>query len=290
MKYKLAVIGSPIKHSLSPFIHEKAFSMLGIECEYERTEVKEGELGDFINYAKSNGICGFNITMPLKRNVMDYLDEIDGEALLYGAVNTVKITNGKLKGYNTDAEGYKKSLEETGFEMKGKNIVFIGAGGAAVTVALKAAMEKAEKITILNRNISRAENAKEYIFDKTGADISAMELNSSNLAELLENTDLLINATPLGMSGTSSDYENLSFMDSLKKDALVSDFIYNPPETKFLKYAKELELKTINGLGMLIYQGIISDGIYLEKELDYKKLKDYIASEYIKANIQLQKN
>lgn len=286
MKYKLAVIGSPIKHSLSPFIHEKAFSLLGIDCEYERTEVKEDELGDFINYVKSSGICGFNITMPLKRNIMDYLDEIDGEALLYGAVNTVKITNGKLKGYNTDAEGYKKSLEETGFEMKGKNIVFIGAGGAAVTVALKAAMEKAEKITILNRNISRAENAKEYIFDKTGADISAMELNSSNLARLLKNTDLLINATPLGMSGTSSDYENLSFMDSLKKDALVSDFIYNPPETKFLKHAKKLGLKTINGLGMLIYQGIISDSIYLEKELDYKKLKNYITSEYIKANMQ----
>lgn len=282
MKLKLAVIGSPIKHSLSPFIHKTALEKAGFFCEYEVCEVTEDNLFEFLNYAKENNFNGFNITMPLKQSIIKYLDEIDGDALLCGAVNTVKIKNGKLFGFNTDGEGYKKSLEDKDFFLKDKNVAFIGAGGSALAVSMKAAKENAAEITVINRSEKRSRELCDFIFEKTGFSAVAETFEAENLKRISKKADLLINATPLGMSGVAADYEDLSFLNYLKKDALVSDFIYNPCETKFLGTAKSLGLKSLNGLGMLIYQGLISDSIYLEKDLDFKNIKNHIETEYKK--------
>lgn len=282
MRCKLAVIGSPIKHTLSPFIHKNALLRLGIECDYEVHEVKKDNVFEFVKYAKNSGICGFNITMPLKCDIIKYLDEIDPSAELCGAVNTVAVKSGRLKGYNTDGEGYKKSVEEKGFCFDNKNIVFIGAGGAALSVSVCAAKAGAKQITVINRSLERAKELCGFIKEKTGLSAVAAGFDEKNLNKSAQTADLLINATPLGMSSVSEDFEDLSFLNNLKKDAFVSDFIYNPFKTKLLSYAENRGLKTVNGLGMLIYQGVIADGIYLEKDLDFKALKDFVENEYKK--------
>ena len=280
MNYKLAVIGSPIAHSMSPLIHKTFLEYMGIEHEYSVVDVKKGELSAYIDYVKENDVCGFNVTMPHKQDIMEYLDEIDYEAGVYNSVNTVKNDNGRLIGYNTDADGYKMALSEKGVSLKDAVITFNGAGGAASALVLKAAIEGAKSITVLNIDVEQAERLAENVAEKTGYVIKTGLFNTDNAREACKNTDLFINATPLGMHGIDDDYSDLSFIDELKKSATVSDLVYNPPKTKLLSYAESKGLNMLNGLGMLIYQGLIADKIYFYKDFDFKTVKKQIEEKY----------
>lgn len=284
MKYKLEVIGSPISHTLSPLIHKTFLEAMGIEYEYRAVDIKKGGLLEYIDYVKENNVLGFNITMPHKQDIIEYLDEIDAEAGIYGSVNTVKNENGKLKGFNTDADGYKMALAEAGVSLKNLNIAVIGAGGAASAVVIKAALEGAESITILNRDIQKARLLAEKTLAKTGFFVKTDVFNIENANKACKDADLLINATPLGMSGITENFCDLSFVDVLKSSAAVSDLIYNPPETKLIEYAKVRGLNTLNGLGMLIYQGLIADKIYFEKDFDFLSVKKEIEENYYAKN------
>lgn len=276
MRFRLAVIGDPIAHSKSPVIHETVLKELGIDYEYECVRVERGGLEEFIDYAKKSGILGFNVTMPHKVDIIPLLDSIDAEARMYHSVNTVKIENGKLYGYNTDGKGYIESISEMGFCCREKNIVVLGAGGAASTVAMKAAAEGAKAVTVLNRSRERSQMLYDNIKDRLGIEIILDELDTDTIAKHCCDCDLLINGTPLGMHGIDKNFESFSFFETMKDGALVSDMIYNPPKTDFLKNAEKNGFRILNGLGMLIYQGLVADEIFLEKSLDFGHLKEKI--------------
>ncbi|MBO4941164.1 MAG: shikimate dehydrogenase [Clostridia bacterium] len=272
-KIKLDIIGDPVSHSKSPIIHSTVLTELGLDFEYRKVRVKKGELENYLDEAKTMGVNGFSLTMPHKKDIIGFLDYIDEDALAFDAVNTVKIEDGKLFGYNTDGQGFALAVKNRGFDFSGKNIVILGAGGAASTVALKSEMEGAKKITILNRTLSSAEAiAKKLVKCQAEAGI----FDADTISKVVVNCDLLINATPLGMTGVDSDFEDFSFFDYLKNDAWVFDLIYNPEETNFLKEAKSHGFNTLNGFDMLIYQGLWADKIFLELSLDFPYLKGKI--------------
>lgn len=282
MKIKLCVIGYPIGHSLSPLIHTTLLDYLNLDYEYEKKEVKCEELSAFINYVKETGISGFNVTMPHKQTIMEYLDEIDEEAKLFHSVNTVKIENGKLYGYNTDAEGFRMSLPKCGDEIKGAKVVIIGAGGAASTVALKAATLGAKSIDIVNKRLETAEKILKILNEKSYSSAKATLFTYENLENACKNADIVINATPLGMSGIEDNFESFEFLKNTSKDATIYDLIYNPYETEFIKAAKAYGRKAVNGLGMLICQGLIADKIYLDCDFDILKVQKIIEDKYNK--------
>ena len=273
---KLAVIGFPIEHSLSPIIHKKIFLRLGEECVYEKISVKKEELLKFSEYAREN-LDGFNVTMPNKSEIIKYLDEISDDAKKYNSVNTVKVKNGKLLGFNTDADGYIKSLLKVGVNIKNKRFLIIGAGGAAETIVKRLLSEGVDKILILNRSLERAEgiskstDQKTVIFDK---------LSYENLKKYAKECDVVLNATPLGMEGIKEDFKDFSFLESLKKNAVVSDLIYAPRETKLIKEAKKCGYLTTNGFDMLIYQALFSDEIYIEKKLDIDNIFEKVKAAF----------
>ena len=272
---KLAVIGDPIEHSLSPEVHGAALDFLGIEYEYEKVRVAQGGLLEFIDYAKKSGINGFNLTMPHKVDILPFLDEIDEEADAFSSVNTVHIRDGKLCGYSTDALGYRLSLEMIGYGFKHSRVVILGAGGVVRTLALAAARDGAESITILNRTAEKAEIICNEISGVCG-NVKSGGFSFDEIAEQSENADILINATPLGMSGCNGKFDNLGFLDCVDETALVSDLIYNPSETEFLYRARRNGNKTLNGLGMLIYQALASDEVYLGRKIDIHSAYDAV--------------
>lgn len=276
MKIKLAVIGDPIGHSLSPMIHTTVLDELGIDYEYRKIHVSPQDLEAFMMSDAAKQLNGFNVTMPHKESIVKYMESVDDEAERCGAVNTVRVEKGKFFGYNTDGDGYAKSLAEIGFELAGKRITLLGAGGAAATVMLKAASLGAAKISLLNRTEATAAELANEVYRKTGVMTEVYPLNTENCRRCCADCDILINGTPLGMAGVSADFEDTSFLEEIGNGGVVSDFIYNPPQTKLLEDAERLGLKTVNGLGMLIYQGIAADEIYLGRELDGKYLKKKI--------------
>lgn len=268
---RLAIIGDPVEHSFSPKVHGASLSAMGIEYEYEKVRVQKGGLEEYIKRAIETKTDGFNITMPHKTDIIPYLEDMDDEARLFSSVNTVCIRDGKLYGYNTDAIGYELSIKDCGSGFNGNRVVILGAGGVVRTLALKAAMSGAERIHILNRSIDKALGIREMVQSRFDIEVVCGGFSNDELSEACKNADLLINATPLGMSGCPQ-YENLDFLESLPSHAFVSDLIYNPDTTEFLKKADELGHKTLNGTGMLIYQALAAEEHYLNQKIDMKKL------------------
>ena len=282
-KLILNVIGDPIEHSKSPVVHGLVLDALGVDSDYSRVLVKKGELSEYVENAVKSGVRGFNLTMPHKVDIIPFLKQIDKDAELFGAVNTVSIKDGELYGYNTDARGFVLSLEQNEVDISGKSIVILGAGGVVSTLALKLSDMGAGRIVILNRTPEKAEAVCEKIrgLQKSGAAKGGTELlwgETGEAAKYAPECDVLINATPLGMSGVGADYEDLSFIDRLAPSAAVIDLIYSPPKTKFLAYAEKRGHKIINGLGMLIGQAILADEIYLDKKLDISGLYTKLTS------------
>ncbi len=272
-KLRLDVVGDPIEHSKSPIIHSTVLEELKLSYEYRKVQVKKGFLAEYIDSAKKSDVLGFNVTMPHKQDIIPYLDYIDPEAQRFSSVNTVHIKNGKLYGYNTDGRGFVYAMNSLLFSAKNKSIVILGAGGVVSTIALKMEMEGALGITILNRTLSSAESVAEKL---THIKADTKALTYENIKNAVKGCDILINGTPLGMEGVKDDFDDLTFLDNLKKGALVYDLIYNPAETRLLKAARDKGFSTINGLGMLIYQGLIADEIFLDKELNLEALKKKI--------------
>lgn len=282
----LAVIGDPISHSKSPIIHSTVLEELKIPYTYSSFQVKKGELEQFLKLAKEKEIHGFNITMPHKADIIPFLDEIDEEARRYQAVNTVKIDNGKLYGYNTDADGYTTALRDAGSDFTGKHVVILGAGGVVTTLARKAAYENAVKISILNRTIENAETIAALVSAETGIKTDSAGFDTVTLKKYAEQADLLINATPLGMHGVTQDFTDLCFVQCLKPNVMVSDLIYNPTETNFLKAAREHGCPTVNGLGMLLYQAFLADQIYTGLSFSFSNMKQRIENKiYVSSNL-----
>lgn len=256
----VGLIGHPVEHSFSPPMHNAAFDALGMDYAYVAFDVNPNDLKTAIEGAQSLNIKGFNVTIPHKVDVMQYLDELDEVARLIGAVNTIDFKN--LKGYNTDGIGAVKAIEEV-TSIKNKNVVVVGAGGASRAISFYIAKYGAESLTILNRNESKAENLAGDVSD-SGL-ISEVASDSINLIDnYIENADVLIDTTPLGMHPNIND-EPIVKAEKMDEDLVVFDAVYNPNETVLLKEAIKANAKPVYGIKMLLYQGAESFKIWTGK-------------------------
>lgn len=244
------VFGDPIRHSRSPIMLNRAFQEAGINAVYAAFHVRPDELGDAVRGIRALGYRGINVTIPHKVEVMQYLDEIDEGARIVGAVNTIVNESGKLIGYNTDGIGYVRSLkEETGIELKGKSVLLLGAGGAARGVAYALAKEGAGRIYIANRTKERALELADTISSYT----EAIGLGMDELGHVVDEVEFVLNTTSAGMH---PHVDELPLpLELLRSHHLVSDLIYNPRITRFLREAEARGGRIHGGLGMFIYQG-----------------------------------
>lgn len=256
----VGLIGHPVEHSFSPPMHNAAFDALNMDYAYVAFDVNPNDLKSAIEGAESLNIKGFNVTIPHKVDVMQYLDELDEVARLIGAVNTIDFKN--LKGYNTDGIGAVKAIEEV-TSIKNKNVVVAGAGGASRAISFYVAKYGAESLTILNRNESKAESLAGDVSD-SGL-IGEVESDSINAIDnYMENADVLIDTTPLGMHPNIDD-EPIVKADKMDENLVVFDAVYNPNETVLLKEAIKANAKPVYGIKMLLYQGAESFKIWTGK-------------------------
>ena len=247
-----AVVAKPIKHSISPFIHNTAFEKTAVNGVYLAWEIGVEDLEATVDNIRRYNMFGINLSMPYKQEVIQYLDELAPSARLIGAVNTVVNENGTLIGYNTDGKGFFKSLPS--FAIQGKKMTILGAGGAATAIIAQAALDQAEEIFVFTRQTSYANTVSKMvaISRQTKSRIQVLNLeDSALLQEKINQSDLLVNGTSLGMDG-----ESLPLVESIQLPAkiLVADVIYKPFETPFLKWARSQKVEAVNGLGMLLYQ------------------------------------
>lgn len=262
----VGIFGYPIEHTFSPLMHNAAFSTLGLDYCYIPFEVRPKDLKSAVEGIRTLNIRGVNITVPHKEAVIKYLDELSEEAKLIGAVNTIENRDGKLIGHNTDGRGFIKSLwEDAKTKAKGKKVSILGAGGAGKGVAVSCALEGASEIIIANRTIMKAEELVRYLdrhFKKT--QFSAIPLVKQQLSNVIAESDILINATSLGLKGKGM--LPISYKE-LHKDLVVYDLIYNPLITPLLKIARRAGVKkVVNGIGMLIHQGAFAFEIWTGKK------------------------
>jgi shikimate dehydrogenase len=250
-----ALIGDPIEHTMSPAMHNAAFQKLGLDYIYLPFRVKPEQLLTAVTGLKALNVRGFNVTIPHKVAVISLLDSLDPLVKLICAANTVVNDNGKLKGYNTDAEGFLRALTEYGFKPKNKKIIVLGAGGAARAISYILAQGDAN-LTILNRQqeLDWAKDIARLIRNKFKKEVKVLELGQIN--KVLSGVDLLVNATSVGMAPKANDSPVPAGL--LSKIPLVFDIVYNPIKTKLLKEAAAAGAKTISGVDMLVWQGALA--------------------------------
>ncbi|WP_161980018.1 shikimate dehydrogenase [Streptococcus sp. S784/96/1] len=250
-----AVVARPIKHSISPFIHNYAFNKTNINGVYVAWDIPERDLEETLKNVKRYDMWGVNISMPYKQAVLPYMDELTDAAYLIGAVNTVIHRDGKLIGHNTDGIGFFRSLSTfLDFDVKGRRMTILGGGGAATAIIAQAALNGASHITIFNQTafLEETQAKAQALSQKTGVEIDVYPIeNLALIEEKVAESQLFVNATSVGMDGQSMIIrDDFQFPEGLT----VADVIYQPFETPFLKLARSRGLKAINGLGMLLFQ------------------------------------
>lgn len=270
---KFALIGYPLMHSLSSYIHNAGFKSLGINASYEILETPSDELVDRIKYLKSHGYSGFNVTIPHKLPVTMFMDEIDKSANIVNAINTVSIDkNGTLKGYNTDAIGFRKALPED-IMLYNKIAGILGTGGAARAAIVGLAQCGVKEIRIYTRHVPNSMEFVEYL-RKTYPQIIFNSYQIDQIKDLSE-IDILVNSTPIGMQGYAAEFTPVEEkeLQTLPSHALVYDVIYNPKKTLLIKLAQKHNYRTVNGMDMLIYQAIAAQQIWMGETPDFKDMK-----------------
>jgi shikimate dehydrogenase len=253
----LGLIGDPVAHSLSPAMHNAALAELGLDYAYLAFRVAREDLAAAVASVRALGLPGLNVTIPHKVAVMPLLDEIDSLAADIGAVNTIVNRDGRLKGYNTDAGGFLQALQEAGATARGKRVALLGAGGAARAVAFAVA-DMAAELTILNRacELDWAQDLARHLNETASREVKALVMDEANLTSVIDEADILINATSVGMS---PHIDATPVPQSLLRPGLtVFDIVYNPPETRLLREAAAAGCRTIGGLAMLVAQGALS--------------------------------
>ena len=275
-----AVVANPIKHSISPFIHNSAFEATNTNGVYLAWEVEVTDLAETVANIRRYQMFGINLSMPYKEKVIPYLDELSEEARLIGAVNTVVNRDGTLIGYNTDGKGFFKSLPS--FKISGKRMVLLGAGGAAKAILAQAILDGVSQVSVFVRSasIEKTRPYLEKIQNATGfrVDLFALE-DVQDLQDSITKADLLVNATSVGMDGAS---QPIPTSIVLPEKLLVADVIYQPFETPFLKWARNQENQSINGLGMLLYQAAEAFQLWTGKEMPTDQIWELLKQKYQK--------
>ena len=273
-----AVVANPIKHSISPFIHNSAFEATNTNGVYLAWEVDEAELAETVANIRRYQMYGINLSMPYKEQVIPYLDQLSEEACLIGAVNTVVNRKGTLIGYNTDGKGFFKSLPS--FKISRKRLVLLGAGGAAKAILAQAILDGVSQITVFVRSSSMGKTRPylEKMQNATGfrVDLFALE-DIQDLQDSITQADLLVNATSVGMDGSS---QPIPTSIVLPEKLIVADVIYQPFETPFLKWARNQGNQSINGLGMLLYQAAEAFELWTGKEMPTDQIWELLKQKY----------
>lgn len=274
-----AVIAEPIRHSISPFIHNHAYQLTATNAVYLAWEVAEEQVEQSLQQLRVLDMLGANISMPYKKKVLPYLDQVDESAQLIGSVNTIVQKDGCLTGYNTDGLGFLKSLPKT-FSIKDKKLVLLGAGGAATAIVLEAIRQGVAEIHLFVRPESLAKYQAIYspLSEALSFSIVLHDLSRRDQVNaMMVGADLLINATGLGMDGVSLPVpKDFTF----PKGCLVADLAYFPAKTPFLQLAEEQELQTVNGLGMLFHQAALAFELMTEKTFPEQEVWQALKLEY----------
>lgn len=270
------LLGSPVAHSKSPLMHNEAFRLLRLDYVYLCFDVKEDSLKTAFEGLKKLNVAGFNCTMPDKTAICELLDDLSPAAKMIGAVNTVVNENGRYIGHNTDGIGYMQSVKDAGFDLKGETMTLLGAGGAASSIFVQAALDGVKKInlfSIKDRFWEKAEKMVDMVNSNTDCDAKLIELgNDDILNEAISNSKILTNATSVGMA-PNTDSCIVKDFSVFNENLIVSDVIYNPMETKLLKIAKEHGCPTFNGIYMLLYQGSEAFKLFTGKDMPVEEIK-----------------
>jgi shikimate dehydrogenase len=255
----IGLIGHPIKQTYSPFLHNVAIQMKNLDYIYLPFDVPAANLKNALKGMISLGIKGFNVTIPHKENIIQYLQNISDEASIIGSVNTIVNELGKLNGYNTDVDGVFETLSPYKKDIAGKEVSIVGSGGAARAVIYTVIRHlKPKKIHIINRTEQRAEALKNYFAAKMKfSAFKTHELFPPDLVNIFRDSKLIVNASSVGMVPDSDDTIT-TLSDSFTKDQIVFDLVYNPPETGLLKLAAANGAVTLDGLRMLVNQAVKS--------------------------------
>lgn len=269
----LCVIGYPIEHSMSPIMHNAVIRELKLNYIYLAFKISPNNLNLAVKGFRAFNIKGINVTLPFKQKIMNYLDDIDPIAQKIGAVNAIKNDNGNLSGRNTDAEAAKNALINAGYTTSGKNLLILGAGGAARALTYILA-EDINKIIIANRTEKRAIKLAKELKKNFSIKVEGKRNSISVLKEESKKADILINTTPIGMY--PSVEKSPIPAEFLHKDLIVYDIVYNPLETKLMKDATKIGCNTIGGLDMLVNQGALAFEWWTNKKPNIDLMKNKI--------------
>ncbi len=267
------LVGFPLGHSLSPFMHNLALKAVGINAVYLPFPVKPDRVSLVVEAARTLGVQGFNVTIPFKESIIPYLDQVSPEALACGSVNTVLINENLAVGHNTDGIGFMDSMEQAGVMVPGVAII-LGAGGAARAIGYQLAIRGTVTV-FLNRNLERAVKLARDITQATRQDSWGLAGDDSRMRDFLRTAELVVNTTPLGMYPNTEESPPFNFKE-LNPSAAVADIIYNPLTTQFLREAAKLGFKTINGLGMFVNQGVRSFEMFTGHQAPRQLMEDQL--------------
>lgn len=249
------ILGDPVAHSMSPLMHNAAFTHLNLDLVYVPFRVTFGRLGDALAGIRGLGLQGCNVTVPHKEAVIPLLDQIAPLAQSIGAVNTITNDRGLLLGDNTDAPGFLRALEHRSVDPSEKKVLVLGSGGAARAIAVALAEQRSE-LTICNRTLARAERLAEFVSSLSSARVRVVAWASEQMTQQLRDADVVVNATSVGMDSLKT--ESPVPHGVLRPDMVVVDIVYNPPRTKLLRQAEAAGARTIGGIDMLLWQGVLA--------------------------------
>ena len=273
----LGLLGSPVGHSGSPAMYNYAFELLGIDYAYLAFDVKEPQAEAAVNAIRTFNMRGFNCTMPMKKAVLPYLDEITPAVELIGATNTVVNEDGKLVAYNTDGIGFVLALKACGADIAGKNVVLFGAGGAGTAILVQCALSGAKHIAVVTHErcyretVERAERIKRVAPE---CEIEAVPYAEADwLKEKMAAAHVLVNATPCGMR-PNEDTCILDELSLLHPGLIVADAVYDPLETKLLRAAKEAGCSIMDGKAMLLWQGVEAFRLYTGQNMPVEQVRE----------------
>lgn len=275
----IGLMAYPIRHSSSPAIHNEAFAYLGLDYAYLAFEVDQDTLEDAIKGMRALKMPGANLSMPNKAAVIPYLDNLSSAARLCGAVNTIVNKDGILTGHITDGMGYMQALKDDGIDVIGKKMTIAGSGGAATAIQIQAALDGVKEISIFNIRDKFWDNAQETvdkIMEQTDCKAALYDLaDLDKLKEEIEDSYLFANATGMGMKPREGQ-TYIPDQSFFRQDLIVTDVVYSPAETAMLKLAKEVGCKTMNGMGMLLFQAAEAFRLWTGREMPIDHMKQVL--------------
>ncbi len=268
----VACFGQQVAENPTGFMHEAAFAALGLNWRYLTVEVPPAKLREAIQGARAFGMRGFNVTIPHKVAVMEYLDEIAPDAAVIGAVNTVRRDGDRLIGENTDGKGFLRGLRvDSGLHPEGKRAVVLGAGGAARAIVTELALAGVADIVVVNRSVNRGEQMVADLAAKTKTPIRFEPWRGA--WRVPGDVDLLVHATPIGLYPDVDAVPPVA-LSGARPGMLVCDAVFNPPDTRLLAAARQHGLAVLDGLSMLVYQGIIAFQLWTGQEAPLIVMKE----------------